>query len=43
MEKENMNGILRLKEEIDQTSDELRKEASRIKGDVIAVRNDPKV
>jgi hypothetical protein len=43
MEKETMNGILRLKEEIDQTSDELRREASRIKGDVIAVRNDPKV
>ena len=43
MEKEKMNEILRLKEEIDQTSEELRREASRIKGDVITVRNDPKV
>jgi hypothetical protein len=43
MEKETMNEILRLKEEIDQTSDELRREASRITGDVVAVRNDRKV
>ena len=43
MEKEDVNKIYKLKEEIDKTSDELIKKADEIGGDVITIRNHPEI
>jgi len=43
MEKEDVDKIYKLKEEIEKVSDELAKEASRVDGDIITIRNHPKV
>lgn len=43
MEKEDIEKIYRLKEEIDKVSDELIKKANEIGGDVISIRNNPEI
>lgn len=43
MEREDIDKVLKLKEEIDKVSDELTKKVNSIDGDVITIRNNPEV